>query len=248
MDATDRAEVRTTRRLELRAAESGDGYTLTGYASTFGDPYQVADFMGEYTETIRSGAFTRTLNAGADVKLLVNHDGVPLARTKAGTLNLEQDDVGLRVAAHLDPSSPLVQSVKSAMDRKDMDEMSFSFRATRQEWSKDYTQRDVIEAQLFDVSVVSYPANPATSASLRSATVARYGIDVWARIEASLRSGDPLDDEAGEVLQAALRAAGVVPDTITPEVDETPAEPASRDAGNALAALRLRAAALDLAH
>jgi HK97 family phage prohead protease len=106
--------------------------------------------------------------------LLVNHDGVPLARSRGGegTLTLSSDDVGLKVRAELDPANPTVQELRSAMNRGDLDQMSFAFRIPkgegRQEWSKDYTVRTIREVQLFDVSVVTYPANPATVAKLRN--------------------------------------------------------------------------------
>ena len=37
--------------------------------------------MGGYTETIARGAFTKTLSERPDVQLLINHEGLPLART-----------------------------------------------------------------------------------------------------------------------------------------------------------------------
>ena len=59
------------------------------------------------------------------------------------------------------------------MDRKDLDEMSFGFRTTRQEWNADYTERVIREYALdipgSDVSIVTFPANPATVAQMRSA-------------------------------------------------------------------------------
>ncbi|MFK5282413.1 HK97 family phage prohead protease, partial [Lacticaseibacillus paracasei] len=73
-------------RFELRDTPSG-GVGLRGYAAMFD---QVA-----YGEVIRRGAFTKTLAEGDDVRMLINHDGVPLARTKSGTLTLEVDDKGL---------------------------------------------------------------------------------------------------------------------------------------------------------
>jgi HK97 family phage prohead protease len=102
-----------------------------------------------------------------DVRLLVNHEGLPLARTAAKTLTLASDAVGLRCDASLDRSSPLVASVLSAMERGDLDEMSFAFRVIRQEWDADYLERRITEVQLFDVSLVTYPANPATVAQVR---------------------------------------------------------------------------------
>jgi HK97 family phage prohead protease len=114
------------------------------------------------------------------VRLLVNHTGVPLARTKSGTLQLESDDIGLRVRAELDPSNPAVAELRSAMARGDLDEMSFGFRAIRDQWSSDYNERTITEVKLYDVSLVTYPANPATVAQMR-ATESPQGDDACRR-------------------------------------------------------------------
>ena len=195
-------ETRVTDAMALRAEDDGDGLTLRGYATVFDADYEITDALGTYTERVAAGAFTRTLEHGADVRLLVNHDGLPLARTKSGTLSLAQDDVGLLCKARLDGGSPLVRSVKSAMDRGDADQMSFAFRVVKQEWDDDYTDRTIREAQLFDVSVVTFPANPATSVSLRAA--------------ASLRGVDSLPDDADpDTVRRLLRGEPVTPPDMT---------------------------------
>jgi len=117
---------------------------------------------------VRRGAFAKTLNDGADVRLLVDHEGVPLARTKSGTLVLEEDERGLRVEAKLDPMNPDAQRVLSAMRRGDLSQMSFAFKTVKDSWSKDRAVRELKEVQLFDVSVVTYPAYEDTIVSLRS--------------------------------------------------------------------------------
>lgn len=161
------------REVELRSIADGTGgenLRFTGYASVTESPYEMHDMFGEYTEVIRRGAFTKTLAESADVPFKVNHGGLTLARTKSGTMRLSEDATGLYVEADLDPASPDVQSLRSAMQRGDIDEMSFGFRVTRQEWSPDWTQRDITEVNLNkgDVSVVNYGANPATAgATLR---------------------------------------------------------------------------------
>lgn len=199
----ERRELRATAPMQLRAEQAGDGLSLSGYASVFDADYEITDMLGTYTERVAPGAFTRTLDHGADVRLLINHDGLPLARTKSGTLSLSQDDTGLLAEARLDGESPMVQSLKSAMDRGDADQMSFAFRVVQQDWNEDYTDRTIREVQLFDVSVVTYPANPATSVSLRDAAGLR-GVDVEAIAE---RLGhDPSDDELVDVLRGAIDA------------------------------------------
>lgn len=148
--------------LEVRA--EGDSNTLVGYASVFDSPSEPMPFV----EYVRKGAFAKTLNDGADVRLLIDHEGVPLARTKSGTLMLEEDDRGLRVEATLDPMNPDAQRVLSAMKRGDLSQMSFAFRTVKESWNSDRTIRELKEVQLFDVSVVTYPAYEDTIVSLRS--------------------------------------------------------------------------------
>lgn len=208
--ADNRLREQRRQPVQVRSTDAGT-LAIDGYASVTDAPYVVSDWLGDYTETISRGAFAKALAERDDVRLLFNHDGVPLARTKSGTLDLEEDDRGLRVSAELDGSSPLVQTVRSAMERGDLDEMSFAFQATRQEWNEDYTIRTIREVKLFDVSVVTYPANPATSVKMRSR---------WQEIEGRLREGRALDPEDVNMLTQALGWFGAV-DNIVDEAQET---------------------------
>lgn len=149
--------------LEIRA--EGDGNTLIGYAAIFDSPSEPMPF----TEYVKRGAFSKTLNDGADVRLLIDHEGVPLARSKSGTLALEEDERGLRVEAELDPTNPDAARIISAMKRGDLNQMSFAFRTIKDNWSDDRSVRELREVQLFDVSVVTFPAYEETVAELRNA-------------------------------------------------------------------------------
>jgi HK97 family phage prohead protease len=189
-----RRNVREDRRrpfegMELREQSNGT-LRFTGYASVTETPYDMQDFLGDYTEVVRRGAFSKTLAEGADVPFKLNHDGMTLARTKSGTMRLSEDSTGLHVEADLDPGNGQVRDIRSAMDRGDLDEMSFAFRVTRQEWSPDWTQRDITEVNLNkgDVSIVNYGANPHTQGltSLRSALT--DGTITRDQLEALLRS------------------------------------------------------------
>lgn len=148
--------------LEVRALD--DKNTLVGYAAVFDSPSEPMP----YTEFVRRGAFAKTLNDGADVRLLIDHEGVPLARTKSGTLALEEDERGLRVEAELDPQNPDAARVLSAMRRGDLSQMSFAFRTVKDSYNEDRSVRELKEVQLFDVSIVTFPAYEETVAELRS--------------------------------------------------------------------------------
>lgn len=149
--------------LELRAA--GEGNTVVGYAAVWDSPSEPMPF----TEFVKRGAFSKTLNDGADVRLLIDHEGIPLARSKSGTLRLEEDSRGLKVEADLDPANPDAARIISAMKRGDISQMSFAFRTVKDWWNNDRTVRELREVQLFDVSIVTFPAYEETVAELRSA-------------------------------------------------------------------------------
>lgn len=228
-DLSVRAERPTTlqrrnlpfRDVELRAkpdGTGGDALTFTGYACITEIGYEMSDWLGPFTEVVRAGAFTKTLAESADVPFLVNHSGLTLARTKSGTMQLAEDDTGLHVEARLDPGSPHVTALRSAMDRSDVDEMSFAFWVTRQQWSPDYEQRDILEVNLNkgDVSVVNYGANPNTAgAQLNAREVAgqleRLSAEqrrqVFDRLAAEFASAPEPADEGGdlEFFQARAR-------------------------------------------
>jgi len=154
-----------------------DTVTFRGYASVFDAPYDVA---GVFTETVRAGAFARSLRNDPKIHFLALHDGLPLASTQAGTLRLREDDVGLLVLASLDLRSPYAQSVASAVERGDMDEMSFGFRVMKggDAWNDDYTERELMAVTLFEVSTVPRGANPSTSGGIDGAERAVPAADV----------------------------------------------------------------------
>jgi HK97 family phage prohead protease len=162
-------EVRGGIPAEFRA--DSDGVKVSGYAAVFD---QAADIGGYFKEIIARGAFKEAIGRD-DVVFLVNHDGLPLARTRSGTLTLKEDDKGLRIDTVLDADDPDVKSITGKMKRGDLDKMSFAFRATKQEWDEttDPPTRTITEVELFDVSIVTTPAYDGTSIALRSLDDAR---------------------------------------------------------------------------
>jgi hypothetical protein len=149
---------------EIREADDGK-VGLRGYAALFDSP--------AHGEVIRSGAFTKTLADGADVRMLVNHEGVPLARTRSGTLMLSTDERGLIFEVpELDMENPTAREVVSAIKRGDLDQCSFAFSPVREAYDKDTRTRELLEVKLFDVSVVTYPWYDDTSVGLRDVEAA----------------------------------------------------------------------------
>lgn len=154
---------------EVRAAVADDGMVrMTGYAAMF---EKEADGL-PFREVIARGAFSRSLDRGDDVFLLVNHDTdqLPLARRSAGTLEVTEDEIGLRVEAMLDPANPRAAELASALERGDVDKMSFAFSVAKDGSAKRSDGvRELRDLNLYEVSVVTWPAYSATSVGLRSA-------------------------------------------------------------------------------
>ena len=160
---------RITMLAEVRAVDTNDGsLKIGGYAATFN-----AEATGlNFREVIAPGAFTRALASADPVFLLVNHDmeGIPLASTQSGTLQLRQDKTGLYMEATLDPANPKAQELSSALRRGDMDKMSFAFTVSPDGQTKDAGLRTLTDIErLYEVSVVTLPAYDSTSVGMRSA-------------------------------------------------------------------------------
>lgn len=161
---TKQREIRGGIPAEIRADDDG-AIRVSGHAAVFN---QEANIGGFFRELILPGAFEDAIGRD-DVVFLVNHEGLPLARTRSGTLKLEEDDIGLRMESELDPQDPDVQAIVPKMKRGDLDKMSFAFRAVVQEWddSGDIPLRTIVKADLFDVSIVTNPAYDGTDIGLR---------------------------------------------------------------------------------
>lgn len=150
---------------ELRA----EGRRLVGYAATFGTEARIGDF----TETIRAGAFRQSLEAGRDVLALVDHDpGKLLARTSTGTLRLSEDTQGLRFELDV-PDTTLGRDLLAMAERGDLGGMSFAFTIPEGGERWDGRKRELRAVDLREISVVhAWPAYDGTSVSARNATPA----------------------------------------------------------------------------
>lgn len=206
----------TVSDLQYRADEEDEQKSsFSGHAAVFN---KWANIAGLFLERIAPGAFKKTIKE-ADVRLLFNHNpDLVLARNKSKTLRLAEDDIGLLTEADLDRRQTYANDLAIAMERGDVDQMSFAFRIVKQEWEDadgdgtDLPKRTILEAQLYDVSPVTYPAYTETDASLRSAAfdtlAAHLKLDNDARTELLRTLAD-----GGTPDLSSLRAAGEAPET-----------------------------------
>lgn len=148
---------------ELRFNDSGDDNIITGYAARFN---VWSEDLGFFKERIKPGAFKKTIKEN-DIRALINHDSnLIIGRMKNKTLELWEDDKGLGFNVKL-PDTSYANDLVVSIKRKDITQNSFGFRPIEDEWSEDGKKRDLIEAQLFDVSPVTFPAYTQTNVKVR---------------------------------------------------------------------------------
>ena len=122
-----------------------------------------------YDESVRYGVSKRSLaNPNLDVPFLIGHNdaGIPMARTKSGTMRLSEDTTGLHShVPAMDGRREEVRALASAVERGDMDEMSLAFVCLQQEWDANFERRTIVEWDLHrgDVCAVVHGANSATA-------------------------------------------------------------------------------------
>ncbi len=170
MPAKENREYRNL-TVEARAVEDqGDEKRIvTGYASTFDEPYVLYDGDGwKYLEVIDRGAFDNT--DMSDVIMQYDHKGRVFARTRNNTLEVTPDDKGLFIKADLGGTEigrELFEEIRGGYT----DKMSFGFTVNGEfeesqktdEGVRIYTRHITSVEKLYDVSAVSLPANDGTS-------------------------------------------------------------------------------------
>ena len=155
---------RQYRTFELRA----EAHKIEGYAVVFDtptmldkDPYTGTEF---YEVIIRNAFDGCDLS---DVILNVDHEGTPLARTRAGTLTLTPDAHGLMVRAIL--STGRGRELWEDIAAGNLDKMSFAFTVSDEDYdSKTHTRTIQRIGKLWDVSVVTRPAYEQTCVYARA--------------------------------------------------------------------------------
>lgn len=159
---------REYRSMELTAIPIEEGaepsYLVEGYASTF-DPYVLLTVDGvDYSERIEPTAFDEA--DLSDVVFRVDHEGRVYARSSAGTLELWHDEHGLGQRTDLSKTAA-ARELFADIEAGNYPKMSFAFTVAEDHFDRE-THTRVIDriAKVFDVSPVSFPANPNTDLSV----------------------------------------------------------------------------------
>ncbi|WP_234365401.1 HK97 family phage prohead protease [Streptomyces sp. RTd22] len=250
-------------RLVRSADEAeGDGRSLTGYAAVFGQPTEIDSWEGRFTETIRKGAFRKSIRENTPV-MQYDHGrhpligSIPIGRIE----NLREDDEGLFTEARL-TDNWLIQPVRDAIAEGSISGMSFRFEVVREEWrdvngklvkpeevldllwmpgDRGPLQRELIELKVRELGPVCWPAYAGTSVGVRARDMAEgilHSDDLTRQIRRSLARDAavpqvPEDPELRrEVAAALLSRTDAPPEEGHPSGPDTPQDGAPPEEGH----------------
>jgi HK97 family phage prohead protease len=206
--------------LELRVEGTAEAPKIVGYAAVWDEETEL--YPG-YREVVRKGSFEASIPRDDVLGLFEHREDRLLARSSAGTLELIEDDHGLRYAMTPRDASWIREDVLEPIRRRELRGSSFGFFIVRDEVIRDEDRRgelrEILEAKLIDVSPVARPAYSGTEVALRS----RAG-DLPGLLLALRRQGldDPQMRAAFEAGLAALPAPAEPPREPEPPKPEGP--------------------------
>ena len=207
---------------ELRLEGEGDSRSLSWFPAVFDS---LSEDLGGFREVIKPRAFTKTVQE-QDIRALWNHDpNYVLGRNKAQptpTLDLHVNRHGLR-ASVTPPDTQWARDLMVSIDRGDVNAGSFGFQVLKDNWRQDHDSGEVIrelqEVRLFDVSVVTYPAYPATEGVALRSALRGTGVELDDIVKPLLlmRAGQTL---AGPAMERYLEAVEQLRAQAAPPSDE----------------------------
>ncbi len=165
--------------MDVRASDGEDGEIIFhGHGAVFD---VLSEELGygrfSFREKVARGAFRRVLDEHQDTVFVFNHDGLPLARTSANSLELREDPRGLHYYARAVPTT-VAQDLALAMRAGNVTQSSFAFTVAEDRWEETTHEDGTVEAirtvlkveRLYDVSAVTFPAYPQADSNVRSSS------------------------------------------------------------------------------
>ena len=157
--------------------------------------------IGKFVERICKGAFKKAIDRNDNIRLLLNHDwNRDLGGTKEGTLELSEDNIGLRARATV-TDKDVVKKARNG----DLDGWSFGFkdRDVDNHDENGMPTRDVKDLDLYEVSLLDRTKNPAydgTLVSVRSEDEIQYRGEAFLS-DVEIRADEPEEPKHEEPIE-----------------------------------------------
>lgn len=167
MEKRKNYQVRNFRSLDLNANDEAAEKIISGYFIVFNSETEL--YEGCFEEIAPESFDNVDLS---DVRALIDHEtSKVLGRTKSGTLTLSVDAKGVYGEIKVNENDTEAMNLYSRVQRGDVDQCSFGFSIldeameTRDDGSYKFTIKAI---ELFEVSVVTFPAYADTAVEARS--------------------------------------------------------------------------------
>lgn len=167
MEKRKNYQVRNFRSLDLNANNEAAEKIISGYFIVFNSETEL--YEGCFEEIAPESFDNVDLS---DVRALIDHEtSKVLGRTKPGTLTLSVDAKGVYGEIKVNENDTEAMNLYSRVQRGDVDQCSFGFNIldeameTRDDGSYKFTIKAI---ELFEVSVVTFPAYADTAVEARS--------------------------------------------------------------------------------
>lgn len=206
--------------LEIKAVES-DGF-FSGYGSVF-------DNIDSYGEIVRAGAFEHSLKSwrakGRLPPMLWNHD----SNEPIGVYTkMQEDERGLYIEGRLlIDDVPRAKATHALMKQKGIGGMSIGYRLKKYERDTEADTTDLLEIDLWEVSLVTFPANEAATISSVKTALAAGSLPSLSEFEQFLRDAGFSKSQSTAIASHGLRQ--LLCDT---------ASPMAKDISDAIAILK----------
>lgn len=167
MEKRKNYQVRNFRSIDLNANDEAAEKIISGYFIVFNSETEL--YEGCFEEIAPESFDNVDLS---DVRALIDHEtSKVLGRTKPGTLTLSVDAKGVYGEIKVNENDTEAMNLYSRVQRGDVDQCSFGFNIldeameTRDDGSYKFTIKAI---ELFEVSVVTFPAYADTAVEARS--------------------------------------------------------------------------------
>ena len=143
---------------------------ISGYINKFNTRSQ---YMGFYEE-VATGSFDKTLADGHNIFAMFNHDdGKILGSTKANSLKLSVDEIGLHFELRINDKISYANDLYELVQEGSVDGCSFGFYVLDDSWvttTEGIDLRIIKEIELIETTITPFPAYLDSEASCRSFT------------------------------------------------------------------------------
>jgi len=201
--------------VEIRTLDDGQA-VIEGYVVKWNQrSHVITDWFGDkFVERVAKGAFTRSLQEKEDIKAFWDHKThMVLGSTKAGTLELTEDDIGLRYKI-IPPDNTWGRDAVESIRRGDVSGTSFGFYTRKDDWEylaeEDLYQRTLLDIDLVEISPTPLPAYPDSEAQISERNLSHESKEKLQKLKSSVKGGDDTERRRLELeLELELMAIGI---------------------------------------